>query len=108
MVVGGNAFVAVYSPGRRDEPTDHVVEANPEASPGLVPLDAAPNAVAPHTSVDHDYVIASDRFGATYPWPSAAALAAAGTFDQHFAHMAGFWNDQLAAITGISVPDQLP
>ena len=46
------------------------------------------------------------RFGATYPWPSAAALAGAGTFDQHFAHMASFWNDQLAAITGISVPDR--
>jgi hypothetical protein len=83
-----------------------VIEADPQPSPGLVPLDAAPDAVAPHTSVDHDYVIASDRFGATYPWPSAAALAGAGTFDQHFVHMASFWNDQLAAITGISVPDR--
>ncbi|MGA8724368.1 MAG: hypothetical protein WB565_04960 [Acidimicrobiales bacterium] len=106
VVLGGDPFVAVYSRVAATNPTDHVVEANPEASPGLVPLDAAPDAVAPHTSVDHDYVIASDRFGGTYPWPSAAALAGAGTFDQHFAHMANFWNDQLAAITGISVPDR--
>ncbi len=106
MVLGGDAFVVVYSRVAVTNPTNHVVDANPEASPGLVPLDAAPDAVSPHTSVDHDYVIASDRFGGTYPWPSAAALAGAGTFDQHFAHMASFWNDQLAAITGISVPDQ--
>ena len=106
VVLGGDAFVAVYSRVAVTNPTDHVIEADPQPSPGLVPLDAAPDAVAPHTSVDHDYVIASDRFGATYPWPSAAALADAGTFDQHFAHMASFWNDQLAAIAGISVPDR--
>jgi hypothetical protein len=106
VVLGGDAFVAVYSRVAVTNPTDHVVEANPEASPGLVQLDAAPDAVAPHSSVDHDYVIASDRFGGTYPWPSAAAQVGAGTFDQHFAHMARFWNDQLAAITGISVPDR--
>ena len=106
VVLGGDAFVAVYSRVAVTNPTDHVVEADPEPSPGLVPLDAAPDAVAAHTSVDHDYVIASDRFGATYPWPSAAALAGAGSFDQHFAHMASFWNHQLAAIAGISVPDR--
>jgi hypothetical protein len=106
VVLGGDAFVAVYSRVAVTNPTDHIVVADPEASFELVPLDAAPDAVAPHTSVDHDYVIAADRFGGTYPWPSAAALAGAGTFDQHFAHMSTFWNGQLAAITGISVPDQ--
>jgi hypothetical protein len=106
VVLGGDPFVAVYSRVAVANPTNHVIDASPEASPGLVPLDAAPDAVAPHTSVDHDYVIASDRFGGTYAWPSAAALAGAGTFDQHFAHMANFWNDQLAGITGISVPDR--
>jgi hypothetical protein len=71
-----------------------------------VPLDPAPDAVAPHTTVDHDYVIASDRFGGAAPWPSAAALAGAGTFDEHFVHMSAFWNGQLATITGIDVPDR--
>ena len=105
VVLGGDAFVVVYRRVAVTNPTDHVVEANPEASPGLV-ANSAPDAVAPHTSVDHDYVIASDRFGGSYPWPSAAALAGAGAFDQHFAHMASYWNDQLSAITGISVPDR--
>ncbi len=106
VVLGGAAFVAVYSRVAVMNPTDHVIEANPEPSSGLVPLDATPDAVAPHVTVDHDYVIAADRFGATYPWPSSDALAGAGTFDEHFAHMANFWNGQIAGITGITVPDQ--
>jgi hypothetical protein len=106
VVLSGASFVAVYSRVAVMNPTDHVVEASPEPSSGLVPLDAAPDAVAPHTTVDHDYVIAADRFGGTYPWPSADALAGAGTFDEHFAHMANFWNGQIAGITGISVPDR--
>jgi hypothetical protein len=106
VVLGGDAFAVVYSRVAVTNPTDHVIDANPEASPGLVQLDAAPDDVAPHTTVDHDFAITSDRFGGTYPWPSEAALASAGTFDQHFAHMVSFWNNQLAAIAGISVPDR--
>ena len=106
VVIGGNAFVAVYSRVAVTNPTSHTIEANPEASPGLLPLDTAPTAVAPHATVNHDYVIVSDRFGATYAWPSAAALVGAGSFVQHFAHMASFWNGQLADITGINVPDR--
>ena len=106
LVLGGNAYVAVYSRVAISNPTAHVVVADPEASAGLVPLDTAPNSVAPHTTVNHDYVVAADRFGAAYPWPSAEALAGAGTFGQHFAHMRSFWSGQLAAITGITVPDR--
>ena len=107
VVLDGDAFVAVYSRVAVTNPTDHVIEADPQPSLGLVPLDARRPCGGPHTprSITDD-VIASDRFGATYPWPSAAAPAGAGTFDQHFVHMASFWNDQLAAITGISVPDR--
>ena len=59
----------------------------------------------PHHVVDHDYVVVSDRFGTAAPWPSAQSLAAAGGFDQHFAHMRAFWNAQLAGIAQIGVPD---
>lgn len=105
VVIGGDAYVAVYSRVRVSNPTNRVVAANPEASPGLVPLDSAPDAVKPHRSVDHDYVVAADRFGNDYPWPSSEALVAAGGFDQHFAHMRSFWNQQLAGIAQITVPD---
>ena len=105
VVVGGNPFVAVYSRVHVANPTGHTVTADPQASPSLVPLDAAPDAVPPHHAVDHDFVVLSDRFGSAAAWPSNETLAAAGGFDQHFAHMRAFWNAQLAAIAQISVPD---
>ena len=105
VVLGGAPFVAVYSRVRVDNPTGHTVTADPAASPALVPLDTAPDAVPAHHAVNHDYVVASDRFGGTAPWPSAQALAAAGGFDRHFAHMRAFWASQLAAIAQVSVPD---
>ncbi len=105
LVLGGDPFVAVYSRVAVRNSTDHVVMANPNASSGLVPLNAEPNSVKAHASVTHDYVVAVDRFGKNYAWPSSQSLATAGSFDQHFAHMRTFWNQQLAGIAGISVPD---
>ena len=105
VVVGGNAFVAVYARVQVANPTATTVTADPDPSPGLVPLDSAPDAVGPHRTVDHDYVVAADRFGNDYPWPSDQALAAAGGFTQHFSHMKAFWDGQLAGITRVDVPN---
>jgi len=105
VVLGGNPFVAVYSRVHIANPTGHVVTADPEASPTMVPLGGAPDAVPPHRAVNHDYVVVADRFGRLSPWPSAQALGSAGGFDRHFAHMRAFWSGQLAAIAQITVPD---
>jgi hypothetical protein len=103
--LAGDSYVVVYCRVAIDNPTDHVLVADPDPSPGLVPLNAISDAVAPHGSVVHDYVVAADRFGHDYPWPTNQALARAGGFDQHFAHMRAFWTKQLAQITDITVPD---
>ena len=103
--IGGDAYVAVYCRVAVRNTTGHVIEANPNASAGLIPLDTVPDAVGAHSSVAHDYVVAVDRFGNDYPWPTSAALAAGGSFEQHFAHMRAFWNQQLGTIAGVSVPD---
>ena len=105
VVLGGAPFVAVYSRVRVDNQTGHTVMADPDASPALIPLDGGPYAVPPHHAQNHDYVVVSDRFGGTAPWPTESQLAAAGGFDRHFAHMRAFWNRQLAAIAQIHVPD---
>jgi hypothetical protein len=106
VVLGGNPFVAVYARVHVDNPTGHALTIDPGASSTLVALGSASNTVAAHHAVDHDYVVASDRFGATYPWPTAPALAAAGGFAQHEAHMRTFWNAQLDQIARVDVPDQ--
>ncbi len=105
VVLGGTPFVAVYSRVRIANPTGHTVTVDPGASTALVPLDEAPDAVPPHQAVDHDYVVASDRFAGSAPWPSAQALAAAGGFDRHYAHMRAFWAAQLSRIAQVDVPD---
>lgn len=105
VTFGGDNYVAVYSRVAVTNPTNHVIAANPEPSPGLIPLAGAPNDVKPHGSAIHDYVLAVDRFGNVYPWPSEQSLLGAGSFDEHFDHMRTFWNGQLAQIAGVHLPD---
>jgi hypothetical protein len=105
LVIDGHAYVAVYARVAVANPTDHAVTADPDPSSGLVPIATAPDTVAPHASAVHDYVVAADRFGHSYPWPGNRALAGAGGFEQHFAHMKNFWDQQLDGIAGVEVPD---
>ena len=105
IVLGDHPYVAVYSRVRVANPSGHAVDVNPQASPALLALGGAPDTVPAHGSVNHDYVVLADRFGADVAWPSAQALAAAGGFDAHFAHMRRFWNAQLASIAQVTVPD---
>jgi hypothetical protein len=107
IVVGGHPYVAVYSRVQVHNPTRAPITLDPQASAGLVPLNSAGNTVAPGRTVSHDYVVATDRFGGSYPYPSATALKAAGGFDAHYAHMRAYWNGQLAAIAQLrSLPDR--
>jgi hypothetical protein len=103
--LGGNPFVAVYARVHVDNPTGTTLAVDPGASPSLVPLDTTQNTVAPHRAVNHDYATVSDRFGASYPWPTAQALQAAGTLQQHEAHMRAFWNSQLTHIAHVDTPN---
>ncbi len=105
VLLGGHAYVVVYCRVAVTNPTDGVVVADPFPSSGLVPLAIAPNRVRPHTASVHDYVLAVDRFGQSYPWPAPRALAGAGGFDKHFAHMRAFWDAQLSKVAQVSVPE---
>jgi hypothetical protein len=105
LALGGNTYVAVYSRVAVHNPTRRVVHADPQPSSGLIPLASAPLDVGAGATVDHDYVIAADRFGHQYAWPSEQALGAAGGFDAHFAHMRDFWNARLTSIAQIDLPD---
>ena len=95
LVVGGHAFVAVYSRVAIENRTAHTIAADPQPAAGLIPLNNPPVLVQSHSKTTHDYVITVDRFGNRYAWPSRAALIAAGGYDVHFAHMRSFWDAQL-------------
>ncbi|MEU9889759.1 hypothetical protein [Sphaerisporangium sp. NPDC051011] len=105
VTVGGNDYVAVYS---RVSVRNHDSVArtlDPAPSPQFLPLNSAPNTVAPGQTVNHDYVIATDRFGNTYPWPADTSLIAAGGYDARYSHMKSYWNGRLAGIAQIDLPD---
>jgi hypothetical protein len=105
--VGGHAYVIIYSRVSVSNPTGAAITVDPQPSAGLVPLNTAPDAVPPHATVNHDYAVPSDKFGGGYGYPASGALAAAGGFDQHFAHMRAYWNGQLAGIAQITaLPDK--
>jgi hypothetical protein len=106
VTIGGHAFVIIYSRVQVSNPTGATISIDPEASAGLIGLNSAPDAVPPHSTVNHDYAVPSDTFGGSYAFPSASAIVAAGGFGQHFAHMASYWNGQLAQIAQITaLPD---
>ena len=73
VTVGGHAFVAVYARVAIANPTATAIVANPDPTPGLIPLATAPNRVGAHATAVHDYVLAVDRFGSADPWPTASA-----------------------------------
>ena len=106
VTIGGHRYVAIYSRVAVHNPTGRPVTIDPQPTPGLVPLNSASDQVAPGATENHDYVVAEDRFGGTYAWPTASQLAAAGGYDAHFAHMKAFWDGQLAQIAQLTLPDQ--
>ncbi len=105
VVLQAEPFVAVYCRVTVSNPTGQPTAADPQPSPGLVPLNDAPNTVPPHSTVTHDYAIAVDRFGNSYAWPADQVLQQAGGFEQHFTDMRQFWDGQLATIAQVKVPD---
>jgi hypothetical protein len=87
-------------------PTSHAVTVDPQPTAGLTALNSVSDQVAPGATADHDYVTASDRFGGSYAWPSAAQLKGGGSYNAHFAHMRTFWNGQLSQTAQLTLPDQ--
>lgn len=105
VTLAGNNYEAVYS---RVSVTNHDTvqhSEDPAPSPGLLPLNSAPTTVAAGQTVAHDYVIATDRFGNSYPWPADSALTGAGGFDAHYSHMTSYWDAKLAGVVALNLPD---
>ena len=77
VVIGGDPFVAVYSRVAVRNPTSRSIAANPDPTVGMVEMDNVPDTVPPHATANHDYVLAADRFGHSYPG-RPPALAGSG------------------------------
>ncbi|MFQ8872766.1 MAG: hypothetical protein ACLR7J_08875 [[Ruminococcus] torques] len=56
--------------------------------------------------VVRDYAIGADRFGGTYDYPESDKIAAQGGYDENYATMKQYWNDRLAPLTELNLPDE--
>jgi hypothetical protein len=105
--IGGNDFVVIYARVSvyNHDSISHIESPGP--SSGLIALTSNSTTVLPGQTVNHDYAITSDKFGAAYAWPADTAVAAAGGWDAHYTHMADYWHNKLAEIVQINqLPDQ--
>lgn len=106
VTLGGRPYVLVYSRVSIANHDHRRHSLDPAPSGGVTRLNAAPNAVAAGGRVDHDYVIAIDRFGGSYGWPTSSALRRAGGWTAHYGHMQAFWDARLSGIVRITrLPD---
>lgn len=79
---------------------------SPSSGPAPFALTKNPATVQPNEWLSHDYVIAADRFGGTYAWPTESELAEAGSWDKNFVLMAEYWDKKLSRIANITdLPD---
>ncbi len=106
VTLNGHDYVAIYSRVTITNPGSSSLELLPAPSKGLIPLTDNPTTVPPGQTATHDYVVAADRFGNSYAWPTDSELAAAGSWDEHYNHMKTYWEGRLSGIVQItSLPD---
>ena len=105
LTINDHDYVAIYSRVSITNQGTQELTLPAGAAAGLVPLAGNPEKIPPDQTIYQDFVVASARFGNSYTWPSDAALAAAGSWEVHYAHMKQYWEDRLGGIVQIS---QLP
>jgi hypothetical protein len=107
VTLDGKDYVAVYSRISINNHGSQAIDLAPAPTKGLVALTHHAASIQPGQTISHDYVVAADRFGNQYDWPTDEALAGAGSWDSHFAHMKEYWLARLSGIVNISqLPDE--
>ncbi len=103
---GGNPFEIVYSRLTVKNNTASPISL-PKVSKLLVPLNNAPQSVAPGERAMLDYAVAADRFGGKYKYPSRREVATMGSFDEQYEAMKQYWLTRLEPLAEIvSLPDE--
>lgn len=104
LTLNGRDFVAAYS---RMTLTNRgtMPRVVPPVSTFLTLLTPVPEFVLPGETAVLDFVVGADRFGGRYPYPSDAALCAAGSWDDHYARMRDYWLDRLSELVDLELPE---
>jgi hypothetical protein len=106
VFVGAHAFELVYSRVAVKNSGTSTATLDPAPSAGLASLGSASDAVPAGQTVNHDYVVAVDDFGAGIALPAGATLASsAPTYDAAYAQMKAYWDSRLSVIPSLQLPD---
>jgi hypothetical protein len=106
VTISGSAFELVYSRITVKNNGSSAVTVDPQPSAGLTALNSVSNTVQPGQTANHDYVVAVDSFGAGLLLPSGSALtSAAPNLDTAYSQMSTYWNNRLAVIPTLSLPN---
>lgn len=96
VTISGNDFCVAYSRVSIRNHGSAAVTLDPKASPALIRLTGNPVTVQPGATVNHDYLIAIDRYGNKYDYPTDSVLkAAAPSFDDAHTAMVAYWTHRV-------------
>lgn len=98
--------ITVFNHGPDAQMVEPAPKVSPASGPRPVALTKNSATVQPNEWVNHDYVLASDKFGGTYDWPTDSELVETGSWDTNFGPMAKYWDEKLSRIASIAdLPD---
>jgi len=81
VTVSGNDYVAAYCRVSVYNHSEEAVFLDPQPSKELIALNTPENLISLGETRNYDFVIAIDRLGNSYAWPSDDNLACAGTWE---------------------------
>jgi hypothetical protein len=106
VTIGGSPFEVVYSRVAITNNGTAAVTVDPMPSAGLAAITTVANAVPAGMTVNHDYVVAVDSFGAGKALPTGTALTgAAPAYDAAFTQMQTYWDSRLSVTPVLSLPN---
>ncbi|HEY2518863.1 MAG TPA: NEW3 domain-containing protein [Streptosporangiaceae bacterium] len=111
QTIGGSPVEVVYTRVSVTNNGTATVTVPPGASgSGLVELDTASDDVAAGKTVNHDFVAPVDNFGSGQALPTltadtSSAKSNVDTYAKAYAHMAAYWQKQVATAPTLSLPN---
>lgn len=62
--------------------------------------------IQPGETIVREYAIGADRFNGNYAYPENDVIIARGSFDGNYNQMKEYWNERVAPLTKLSLPDE--
>lgn len=106
--IGGRDFEIAYSRMTVTNNSGQTVKL-PRVAGKLIPLSSETadlTEIQAGETIVRDYAIGADRFNGNYAYPDNNLIVEKGSFDENYDQMKAYWNDRVAPLTQLSLPDE--